>query len=177
MSDCFVGEIRLFAFPRVPRGWVACDGSMLPIPQYQALYALIGTTYGGDGSSQFAVPDLRGRVPIDMGTSNQGNTYVLGQRAGEETHQLSIQEMPGHSHPLISTANTGTTAVPGPGVHLATANLPAKTLYAPVGGIAGYDVMADSVSYTGNGLPHDNMMPSLVMNFCIAVEGVFPTGD
>jgi len=141
MSDCFVGEIRLFAFPRVPTGWAACDGQLLSIAQYQALYVLIGTTYGGDGSMTFGLPDLRGRVPIDAGTSNQGNSYVLGQAAGEETHLLTIPEIPAHSHALISTANAGTTAAPAQNVHLATSNVATKTLYAPVNGIAGYDVI------------------------------------
>jgi microcystin-dependent protein len=177
MSDCFVGEVRLFAFPRVPTGWVPCNGELLSIAQYQVLFALIGTTYGGDGATNFGVPDLRGRVPIDAGTSNQGSTYVLGQMAGEETHLLSIQEMPAHSHSLISTSNAGTTAAPAQNVHLATSNVTAKTLYAPPNGIAGYDVMADCISYVGGNLPHDNMMPSLVMNFCIATEGVFPSDN
>jgi len=177
MSDCFVGEIRLFAFPRVPRGWAACDGQLLSIAQNQALYTLIGTTYGGDGTTNFGVPDLRGRVPIDAGTSNQGQTYVLGQVAGEETHLLTIQEMAAHSHPLISTTNAGTTAAPAQNVHLATSNVATKTLYAPPNGIAGYDVMADCISFEGNSQPHENMMPTLVMNFCIATEGVYPSGN
>jgi microcystin-dependent protein len=175
MSDSFVGEIRLFAFPRVPNEWVACNGQLLSIAQYQALYTLLGTTYGGDGTTNFGVPDLRGRVPIDAGTSNQGNTYALGQAAGEETHLLTVQEMPAHSHPLISTVNAGTSAAPAQNVHLATSNVAAKTLYAPISKIAGYDVMADSISVEGNGQPHDNMMPTLVMNFCIATEGVYPS--
>jgi microcystin-dependent protein len=175
MSDCFVGEVRLFAFPRVPDGWAPCNGQLVSIAQNQALFALIGTTYGGDGVTTFGLPDLRGRVPIDAGTSNQGNTYVLGQATGEEMHTLTMQEMAAHSHPLISTANAGTTAAPAQNVHLATSNVAAKTLYAPPSGIAGYDVMADCVSFEGSGQAHDNMMPTLVMNFCIALEGVFPS--
>jgi len=177
MSDCFIGEIRLFAFPRAPNGWAPCNGQLLSIAQNAALFALIGTTYGGDGISTFGLPDLQGRVPIDAGTSNQGNTYVLGQKTGEETHLLTIQEMPAHSHALISSSNAGTTAAPAQNVHLATSNVATKTLYAPPAGIAGYDVMADCVSLVGDNQPHDNMMPTLVMNFCIATEGVFPSTD
>ena len=175
MTDSFVGEIRLFAFPRIPNEWVACNGQLLSIAQYQVLFALLGTTYGGDGITTFGVPDLRGRLPISSGPSNQGNTYVLGQSGGEEAHTLTTAEMPSHSHALTSTSNAGTTAAPGQNVHLATSNVAAKTLYAPPNGIAGYDVMADCVSFEGNGQAHDNMMPSLVMNFCIATEGVFPS--
>src|SRR5947208_1486713 len=129
MTDCFVGEVRLFAFGRVPVDWVACDGQLLSIAQYQALNTLIGTTYGGDGVSTFGVPDLRGRVPIAAGTSNQGNTYGLGQVSGEENHTLIVQEMASHSHPLTSTTNAGTTAAPAQNVHLATSNVATKLLY------------------------------------------------
>jgi microcystin-dependent protein len=175
MLDPFVGEICLFAFPRVPIGWLACNGQVVQIDQYQTLYTLIGTAYGGDGMVTFGLPDLRGRVPIHAGTSNQGNTYVLGQPGGEENHTLSALEMAAHSHALVSTTNAGTTAVPATSVHLAASNVATKPLYAPTTGIAGYDVMADCISYEGGSQPHDNMMPSLVMNFCIATDGVFPS--
>ncbi|GAB2174865.1 phage tail protein [Dongia sp. agr-C8] len=175
MADQFIGEIRLFAFPRVPIGWAACDGSLLGIAQYQALYSLLGTTYGGDGVTTFALPDLRGRVPIHSGKSNQGNIYVLGQLAGEEAHSLTGQELAAHSHALLSSSIPGTTETPGPTVHLATSSVDAKTLYAPPASIAGYDTMADCVKPDGLGQPHDNMMPTLIMSFCIATEGIFPS--
>jgi microcystin-dependent protein len=175
MADQFVGEIRLFAFPRVPSEWVACDGSLLAISQYQALFTLLGTTYGGDGQQTFGVPDLRGRVPIHAGRSNQGDTYVLGQMAGEEGHMLIVTEMAAHSHSLVSTANAGTTATPATNVHLATSSVAAKNLYAPPAKIVGYDEMADCVGVDGKSFPHENMMPTLIMNFCIATEGVYPS--
>ncbi|MDQ7250317.1 phage tail protein [Dongia sedimenti] len=177
MADQFVGEIRLFAFGRVPTGWVACNGALLSIAQFDVLYTLLGTTYGGDGSTTFGVPDLRGRVPLHAGKSNQGNTYVPGQIAGEETHTLNLQEMATHTHALVSTSNKGDTATPGPTVHLATSNIDAETLYAPPASIAGYDVMADCMTPDGESLPHDNMMPTLIMNFCIATEGIYPSAS
>src|SRR5262249_31052519 len=103
MSDPFLGEIRLFGFSRIPTGWVACNGQSLPIAQNDALYAVIGTTYGGDGQTNFNVPDLRGRVPIGQGTGQGLPTYILGQASGEEQHTLIAAEMPTHSHALESS--------------------------------------------------------------------------
>ena len=175
MADQFVGEVRLFAFPRIPSDWVACDGRLLLISQYEALFTLLGTTYGGDGRQTFGVPDLRGRVPIHAGRSNQGNTYVLGEMSGSETHTLIGTEMAAHSHGLVSTTNAGTTATPAPNVHLATSSIAAKNLYAPAAKVVGYDEMADCVRPDGKNLPHENMMPTLIMNFCIATAGVYPS--
>lgn len=175
MADCFIGEIRLFAFPRIPRGWAACDGQLLSIATNEALFSLLGTTYGGDGVSNFGLPDLRGRVPIAAGTSNQGLSYQLGEAAGEEAHRLTVPEMAAHGHPLISTGNAGTTATPDESVHLATSNVATKNLYAPTDKIPGYDVMADCVSPEGDNEGHENMMPTLIMSFCIATEGTYPS--
>lgn len=176
MSEQYVGEIRLFAFPRVPTGsgWVACNGQSLSIQSYNALYALIGTTYGGDGVSTFNVPDLRGRVPIDQGTGTGLPTFVLGQPGGEENHTILDSEMPSHSHSLVSTTNAATTATPGTGVHLATASI--GNLYAPPVGAAPYAIMAQqAIVPTGGSVPHPNIMPTLVGNFCIAVVGIYPS--
>jgi microcystin-dependent protein len=175
MADQYLGEIRLFAFPRVPTEWAACNGQLLSISDNEALYTLLGTTYGGDGVTNFGLPDLRGRVPLAAGKSNQGTTYKLGESQGEETHSLTKAEMASHGHPLVSTVNAGTTATPGTSVHLATSSLTTDVLYAPPGDIVGYDVMADCVMPAGEGQGHDNMMPSLVMNFCIATTGIFPS--
>lgn len=175
MSDCFIGEIRLFAFGKAPRGWALCSGQLISISTNEVLYSLIGTIYGGDGRTTFGLPDLRGRVPIAFGTSNQGNVYSIGQAAGTETDTLLASQMPTHSHALTSTTNQGTTAAPGPNVHLATVNVANKVLYAPANGIAGYDVLAPCVGEAGSGTPHENMMPSLTMNFCIALEGIYPS--
>lgn len=175
MSDPYVGEIRLFAFPRVPTGWLACDGSAVPISQFDALYALIGTTYGGDGISVFNVPNLCGRVPLAQGSGRGLSPRLLGETGGAEQHTLIDQEMPSHSHALLSTANAGTTPTPGPALHLATASLPSAKLYAPQADVPSYDVMAPCVGLAGGSQPHDNMMPTLTCNYCICWSGVYPS--
>ena len=175
MSDPFVGEIRLFGFPRVPNGWLACNGASLPISQYDVLFTLIGTTYGGDGVTTFCPPDLRGRVPISQGTGGGLTPRTLGEISGEESHTLLFPEMPSHGHALLSTRNAGTTPTPGPAVHLAAASLSASKLYAPQANVPSYDVMAASVTPTGNNQSHDNMMPTLTGNYCICFAGVFPS--
>jgi microcystin-dependent protein len=146
----------------------------MAISQNQALFSLLGTTYGGDGRTTFGLPDLRGRVPISFGSSNDGNSYALGEKAGEETHTLIGAEMPPHSHALLSSSAAGNTATPSPSVHLATSNVSGKNLYAPVASVQAYDVLKPCVSTVG-GLPHENMMPSLAMNFCISLTGVYPS--
>ena len=175
MSDPFVGEIRLFGFPRVPNGWLACNGASLPISQYDVLFTLIGTTYGGDGVTTFCPPDLRGRVPISQGTGGGLTPRTLGEISGEESHTLLFPEMPSHGHALLSTRNAGTTPMPGPAVHLGAASLSASKLYAPQANVPSYDVMAASVTPIGNNQSHDNMMPTLTGNYCICFAGVFPS--
>ena len=174
MSDQFIGEIRLFGFPRIPDGWVACDGTLLSIGNYETLYALIGTTYGGDGVNTFGLPDLRGRVPLSQGNGAGLTSRVLGQVFGEASHTLMSTEMPSHGHALVSTTNAGTTATPAQNVHLAASNTTGK-VYAPQADVTSYNVMAPSLTQTGNNLPHDNMMPTLTCNFCIAYEGIYPS--
>lgn len=175
MSDQYLGEIRLFAFPRVPTGsgWMACNGQSLPISQYQALYAVIGTTYGGDGVQTFNLPDLQGRVAIGQGQGPALPNYIIGQSAGEESHTLLTGEMPSHSHALISSTAPGATAVPGPTVHLATAS--AGNFYAPAANAPPYEIMAPCVMPNGSSVAHGNMMPTLVGNYCIAFEGIYPS--
>ncbi|MGO4715463.1 phage tail protein [Bradyrhizobium sp. 2TAF24] len=176
MSDQYVGEIRLFGFPRIPDGWLACNGQSLSIANYDVLYALIGTTYGGDGVQTFNVPDLRGRVPISQGTGPGGlSPRVLGQVGGQETHTLLDQEMPSHSHGLMSSTTVATFQTPGPTVHLATSNSSLHNLYVPQANVAGYDLMAPSVVINGSSFPHNNMMPTLTANFCIAYVGIYPS--
>lgn len=174
MSDCFVGEIRLFAFPRIPQGWAACDGSSLPIRGNEVLYAVLGTTFGGDGVNSFNLPDLRGRIPISQGSAPPLSNRSMGQMAGTEQQVLQARELPSHSHQLLATSNTATTAVPGPSVTLGTANSPTAKLYAPHGDVSSYAVMASSLTITGGSHPHPNMMPTLTGNYCIATMGVFP---
>jgi microcystin-dependent protein len=173
MSDQYVGEIRLFAFPRVPVGWVACNGQSLAINQYTVLYTLIGTTYGGDGVQNFNMPDLRGRVPIGQGQGTNLPPYAIGQPGGEDTHSLINNELPAHSHALVSSTDTANTATPAMNVHLATAS--AGNLYAPVASASPYELMAPSLTQSGQSLPHNNIMPTVVANYCIAYEGIFPS--
>jgi microcystin-dependent protein len=173
--DAYIGTILAFAFPRVPTGWHACDGSMLDISQNQALYAIIGTTYGGDGIRTFALPDLRGRVPIHTGQGSGLSSRPLGLAAGSESVTLQLMEYPQHSHNLVvtsnnQTANAGPTQDAAFGVGLGGATpYVSDTSGAPV-------VMnAHMVSPTQGGGPHNNLMPSLVLNYCIAMVGIFPT--
>lgn len=173
MSDQFVGEIRLFGFPRIPDGWLPCNGQPLPISQYQTLYALIGTLYGGDGVQTFNAPDLRGRVPMGQGQGPSLPPYVIGEIGGEDNHTLLDVEMPSHSHALVSSTATADTATPGQTVHLATAST--SNLYAPAANAAPYEVMAACVQLAGSSLPHNNIMPTVVANYCIAYTGIFPS--
>lgn len=173
MSEPFIGEIRLFGFQRIPNGWVPCNGQALSIANYDVLYAVIGTTYGGDGQQTFNAPDLRGRVPIGQGQGTGLPNYVLGQIGGEDQHTLIDAEMPSHSHALVSSTATATSATPGTTVHLATAS--ANLLYAPAANAGPYEIMAACVNTAGNNLPHNNIMPTVVGNYCMAVEGIFPS--
>jgi microcystin-dependent protein len=174
MSDPFVGEIRLFGFPRIPLGWVACNGAQLPIAQFDMLFTVLGTTYGGDGVTTFGVPDLRGRVPISQGTGRGLSPRVLGELSGEESHTLVLAEMPTHGHAMLSSTNPATSLKPGTDVHLATSNIATTHPYAPQANVPSYNIMAPSIGATGNSEAHDNMMPTLTCNYCICTEGVFP---
>jgi microcystin-dependent protein len=152
---------------------LACAGQPVPIAQYDTLYAVIGTTYGGDGVQTFNLPDLRGRVPIGQGQGQSLPNYTLGQIDGEETHTLIEREMPTHSHALLSSTTVATIATPAQTVHLGTAS--AGNLYAPVANAAPYEVMAPCVAPTGSSVGHENMMPTLVCNYCICFAGIFPS--
>jgi len=167
MSEPFLGEIRIFGFNFAPRHWATCDGQILPINQNQALYSLLGTTYGGDGRTSFALPDLRSRTPVDFGSA-EGN-YTLGQKSGEETHTLTTAELPSHTHLPNSSSATGDLPAPANNVWaLASAQ--------PYTSSAATDNMnAAAISNTGGGQAHENMAPYLVLNICIALQGIFPS--
>src|SRR5512142_443269 len=163
MGTPFLGEIKIMAFGYAPKGWALCNGQTLPINQNQALFALLGTTYGGDGRTTFALPDLRGRVPIHM-----GNGHSEGEKGGEAAHTLSAAEMPMHTHvPLGSSSDAGLTS-------------PAGNLWSATPG-GGYEsspattLNPASVTSAGGSQAHDNMSPYLALNFCIALQGVFPS--
>ena len=167
MSEPFLAEIRIVGFNFAPRGWAFCDGQILPINQNQSLYSLLGTTYGGDGRTSFALPDLRGRVPIHVGSSN-GTNHTLGSKSGEETHTLSAAEMPQHTHTIEASSDT------------ANANDPTNAVLAKSGQIYHEpanlaNMMSGTLTNVGGGQAHENMQPYLALNFCIALQGLFPS--
>ncbi|MDX1449674.1 MAG: tail fiber protein [Acidimicrobiia bacterium] len=168
MSEPFLAEIRMVGFNFAPRGWAFCDGQILPINQNQSLYSLLGTTYGGDGRTSFALPDLRGRVPIHVGRSNGGEAHTLGQRSGEETHTLSANEMPQHRH-AAQAANVNANS------NDPTGHVLARVLngYASPGTTV--SLRPGTVTNVGGGQAHNNMQPFLTVNFCIALQGLFPS--
>ncbi len=163
MSEPFLAEVRMVGFNFAPRGWAFCDGQILPINQNQSLYSLLGTTYGGDGRTSFALPDLRGRVPMHV-----GNGVTEGQKSGEETHTLSVNEIPQHQHVARASTNTGSTINPAGQVLGQALNVYAN----PTATTA---LRAGSVTNVGGGQAHNNMQPSIAINFCIALQGLFPS--
>ena len=169
MSEPFLAEIRMVGFNFAPRGWAFCDGQIMSINQNQSLYSLLGTTYGGDGRTSFALPDLRGRTPIHVGRFNGGSFHTLGQKSGEETHTLSAAEMPSHTHVLQGTNNNSSATNPTGNVY-GRADL--NAYHAP----ANLALMRTGVvTNVGGGQAHDNMMPYIALNFCIALQGLFPS--
>jgi len=171
MSEPFLAEVRMVGFNFAPRGWAFCDGQILPVNQHQSLYSLLGTTYGGDGRTSFALPDLRGRTPIHVGRSNGGAHHALGEKSGEETHTLSQGEMPQHTHSLQGTNTEDTSQSDNPADHVMARSV--QQTYAGFGTAAGFG--AGSVGDTGGGQAHENMQPFLAVNFCIALQGLFPS--
>lgn len=164
MSEPYLSEIKIFAFNYPPKGWAFCNGQLLPINQNQALFALLGTMYGGNGQTNFALPDLRGRVAI-----HKGGPYTQGQAAGQEAHTLTIPEMPQHNH--FVNASPATVNQPYP-----TGNLWAAGASHPDFGARGDTAMsAGSIVATGGSQAHENRSPFLTLNFCIALQGVFPS--
>jgi len=174
MTDAFIGEIRLFTMDWVPRGWLPCDGRTLQIQSNQALAALLGNQFGGDGKTTFSLPDLRGRVPVGQGSNPLTSppvTYAVGNYGGLEGVALTAAQLPPHTHDVRALATAGTTAS-AVGAYLAEPEDP-HYLYAPTGALV--PLAADSVSQEGGGAAHNNMQPSLVLNFCICTEGLFPS--
>ncbi|WP_088307251.1 phage tail protein [Novosphingobium sp. B 225] len=179
MSSPYIGEIRLFGGNFNPRGWMRCYGQLIAIADYNALFALIGTTYGGDGITTFGLPDLRGRIPVHQGTGPGLSNRVIGERAGVETVTLTSNQIPLHTHTPVATTAAGNVTVPGPTV------IPAKpvdtistpTLYVVPGTstVVPGAMAGTSISSVGQGQPHDNMMPNQTLNYIIAVEGIFPS--
>jgi microcystin-dependent protein len=165
MSEPFLSEIKIVSFNYAPKGWAMCNGQLLPINQNQALFALLGTTYGGDGRVNFALPNLRGKVPISFGSG-----HTLGEAAGSTSVTINQQTMPQHLHFAQGTSNSsGNVATPGNAL-LAATNV---TVYGPAAALVALDPA--SVTNVGGSQPHNNMMPYLVLNFIIALQGIFPS--
>lgn len=165
MSTPFLGEIKIISFNYAPQGWAFCNGQFLPINQNQALFALLGTTYGGNGQTTFALPDLRDRVPIHRGAG-----FTQGQRAGDFTHTLTTNEMPQHTHQVLATNEQQNTIVPGNTTLFA--NVAPSEIYS---GTSSQPMNTQMVTNTGGSQPHQNTQPTLVLNFCIALQGIFPS--
>jgi microcystin-dependent protein len=166
MAEPFLSEIRLMSFEFAPKGWAQCNGQLLPINQNQALFSLLGTTFGGDGRVNFALPDLRGRTPIHVGAG-----HTLGERGGEQAHTLSIAEGPQHTHAVAASSNAqGGSATPN-GNYLGGGN----NAYLPAAGGTLTTMLAATVTNTGGSQAHLNMQPFLTLNFCIALQGIFPS--
>ena len=173
MSEPFLAEIKIVGFDFAPRGWAFCDGQILPINQNQSLYSLLGTTYGGDGRTSFALPDLRGRTPIHVGSSN-GVSHPLGQKTGEETHTLSTHEIPQHEHEARATSATVTSTDPEGKLLAVTSGGPFSII--PYGDRTSPQALHGStVANGGGGQGHNNMQPYLTLSYCIALQGLFPS--
>jgi len=171
MSQPFLGEIRMFAGNFAPVGWAFCQGQTLSIAENTALFSLLGTTYGGDGVNTFALPDLRGRVPVHQGQGPGLSAYIIGELAGAEAVTLISSQMPIHSHVAQGNGGTGTAHVPAGQVWAGTA---AAKQFVP-GASANGTMNPQSLGAAGGSQPHDNMLPYLVVNFIIATNGVFPS--
>jgi microcystin-dependent protein len=170
MSSPFIGEIRMFGGNFAPAGWMFCDGSLLDISQYDTLFNLIGTTYGGDGQATFALPDLRGRLPLHMGTGSSGTSYTLAQSLGVESVTLVTQQLPSHDHPLIASTSVADLSSAN-GAFLAQPQV--LTPYSASPGNVSLD--ASSLGNDGGGQPHTNLQPYLCISFIISLFGIYPS--
>ncbi|HEX4955042.1 MAG TPA: tail fiber protein [Thermoanaerobaculia bacterium] len=165
MAQPYVGEIRMFAGNFAPAGWMFCEGQLLPISEYETLFQLIGTTYGGDGQSTFALPDLRGRVPV-----HQGNGFILAETGGAEEITLTVSQIPAHSHPLLASTNAGTVATP---VNNVLAESVSINPY--IQDVTNSNMNVASISAVGGSQPHTNFQPYLCINYIISLFGIFPS--
>ena len=172
MSNPFIGEIRIFAGNFAPLGWLMCAGQLISIAENDTLFALIGTTYGGDGQTTFGLPNLQSRVPI-----HASSTFVIGQTGGNEEVTLTTQQLPSHAHPLMTTGQPGTSATPTNTSILADEGPSGATptIYTPFTGTNQVALRANSVSVVGGNLPHNNIQPYLAINYIISTQGIFPS--
>jgi microcystin-dependent protein len=165
MAQPYVGEIRMFGGNFAPAGWMFCEGQLLPITENETLFNLIGTTYGGDGQSTFALPDLRGRLPIHF-----GNGFILAETGGAEEITLTVQQIPAHSHPLLASTSPGTQNAPNNSLPAAS---PSVTLY--IEDVTDSNMSPNAVGVIGGSQPHTNFQPYLCVDFIISLFGLFPT--
>jgi microcystin-dependent protein len=168
MAEPFLSEIRIMSFVFAPKGWALCDGQLLPINQNQALFSLLGTTYGGDGRVNFGLPDLRGRVPIHTGSG-----HVLGERGGEQAHTLSMPELPQHTHGLFASSAPANASPPSPQNATILADSSPAQAYGNANNLTAMG--AASITNVGGSQGHLNMQPFLTLSFCIALQGIFPS--
>jgi microcystin-dependent protein len=168
MGQPYIGEIRMFGGNFAPAGWAFCDGRLIAISENDALFTLIGTTYGGDGQETFALPNLQGRIPVDQGQGSGLSNYDIGQNGGTEQVTLNTNNLPQHTHSLIASGDTGNTNSPDNAVLAGTLT----QFYFPFAATAA--MSAQSINPTGSNNPHDNMMPYLCISFIISLFGIFP---
>jgi microcystin-dependent protein len=173
MADPFVAEIRIFPFNFPPTGWAFCNGQLLPLSQNTALFSLLGTTYGGDGKSTFALPDMQGNAPMHPGQGPGLSLHDLGEIGGSQFVTLLQSEIPAHSHSVIAQVPPADTNLPGGNV-LARASVGGVNPYQPPAGATLVAMSPNALTPAGGGQPHNNLMPYLTLNFCIALQGVFP---
>lgn len=169
--DPFVAEIRIFPFNFAPKGWAFCDGQLLPLSQNTALFSLLGTTYGGDGKSNFALPDMQGNVPMHPGQGPGLSLHDLGETGGSQSVSLLESEIPSHSHGVLANVNPANLAAPSPARSFARA-APGSAYKIPPGAMTTFSDQA--IAPAGGDQPHNNMQPYLTLNFCIALQGVYP---
>jgi microcystin-dependent protein len=173
MDNNYLGEIRIFSGNFAPKGWAFCNGQLLPINQNQALFAILGTVYGGDGVTTFALPDMRGRIALHWG-SNQGGVYNLGQKAGTENVTLTTAQMPAHIHPVMASNTIGTSGTPS-GNLLGISKDNDGNGFPMYATTANTTMNANAVGVTGGSQPHENRQPSMAITFIVALTGIFPS--
>jgi microcystin-dependent protein len=171
MANPFLAEIRIFPFNFAPKGWAFCDGQILPLSQNTALFSLLGTTYGGDGKSNFALPNMQGNAPMHPGQGPGLSLHDLGETGGSDTVTLLESEIPSHSHSLMAAAQQATVRLPSPTVGLARSSGTSSYNSTATGLV---NLSDNTIAPAGGDQPHNNLMPYLTLNFCIALQGVFP---
>lgn len=171
MAQPYIGEIRMFGGNFAPVGWEFCDGQLLPISENDTLFTLIGTTYGGDGQENFALPNLQSRIPLHMGTGPDGTTHQIGEMAGTEQETLTVQQIPTHSHPLLASIANGSQANPGGNVLAASLG----NVFPYIEDPPGVNMSPQAITPAGGSQPHENVQPFLCINYIISLFGIFPS--